>query len=218
MRLSRRGRKKKRAAKKRVKKGRSKIFPSLEGVGPGEETALLVGLGNPGRKYSKTRHNAGFMAADAVIGKSEVLSEREWSEGYLAAARWEGKEFLVLKPGTYMNVSGRAVAPVLDYYGLDRGRMVILHDDIDIPLGDIRVKRGGGTAGHLGLRSVVEAVGGPDFMRVRIGVGRPQSGADPARYVLEQFVAEEKEAAWVSVHRAAEQALDLMAEMSRDEQ
>jgi peptidyl-tRNA hydrolase, PTH1 family len=120
------------------------------------------------------------------------------------------RRFLVLRPSTFMNNSGRAVAPVLERYGIDPEMMVVIHDDIDIPLGEIRVKRGGGTGGHRGLASLVEEIGSGNFIRVRIGVGRPPEGVDPAEYVLTGFTEEEREQARASVKRATEAALDLV--------
>ena len=120
------------------------------------------------------------------------------------------RRFLVLRPSTFMNNSGRAVAPVLERYGIDPEMMVVIHDDIDIHLGEIRVKRGGGTGGHRGLASLVEEIGSGNFTRVRIGVGRPPEGVDPAEYVLTGFTEEEREQARASVKRATEAALDLV--------
>jgi len=118
--------------------------------------------------------------------------------------------FLVLRPSTFMNASGRAVAPVLKRYGIDPEMTVVIHDDIDIPLGEIRVKRGGGTGGHLGLASLVQEIGSSDFVRVRIGVGRPPEGVDPAQYVLTGFTEQELEPAQDSIKRATRTTLDLM--------
>ena len=118
--------------------------------------------------------------------------------------------FLVLRPLTFMNNSGHAVAPVLKRYGIDPERMVVIHDDIDIPLGEIRVKRGGGTGGHRGLASLVEEIGSGDFVRVRIGIGRPPDGVDPAQYVLTGFTEEERVQARASIERATQTALDFV--------
>lgn len=171
----------------------------------------MVGLGNPGRRYQSNRHNAGYMAADNVAANSRVVARGKWPDGELALAEAASWRFLVLKPTTFMNCSGRAVAPVLNNYGLTPERMVVIHDDIDIPFGDVRVKQGGGTGGHRGLASLVEDLGDVGFLRVRIGVGRPPEGVDPADYVLTDFLGEEAVRIRASIQAAARAALDLVA-------
>jgi PTH1 family peptidyl-tRNA hydrolase len=150
------------------------------------------------------------MAADSLTELKTVRARGRWSGGDLSLVEAATGRFLVLKPSTFMNDSGRAVAPVLKRYGIDPERMVVIHDDIDIPLGEVRVKRGGGTGGHRGLASLVEEIGSGDFIRVRIGVGRPPEGVDPAQYVLTGFAVEESEQERDSVKRAAQTVLELM--------
>jgi peptidyl-tRNA hydrolase, PTH1 family len=175
----------------------------------------VAGLGNPGRRYRSTRHNAGFAAADLLIHRGSVLARGKWADGELALLETPDGKFLVLKPSTYMNDSGRAVAPVLQRYGIAPGQVVVIHDDIDIPLGEVRVKKGGGTGGHRGLSSLVESIGGGEFTRVRIGVGRPPEGVDPAEYVLTGFEEGERESAAASTERAAQAAIDLLRGVER---
>ncbi len=170
----------------------------------------MVGLGNPGRGYRSTRHNAGLAAADLLIHRGAVRARGKWTDGELTLVETSHGRFLVLKPSTYMNNSGRAVAPVLKCYGIAPDQMVVIHDDIDIPLGDVRVKKGGGTGGHRGLTSLVESIGNGNFTRVRIGVGRPPEGVDPAEYVLTGFEEGERESAAASAERAAQAATDLL--------
>ncbi|MHB8895703.1 MAG: aminoacyl-tRNA hydrolase [Candidatus Geothermincolia bacterium] len=169
--------------------------------------ALVVGLGNPGRKYRNTRHNLGRLAAEAVIESSEVLARGKWSEGRLAYVSSGGRKFLVLTPETFMNLSGRAVGPVLERYRIEPSRMLVIHDDIDLPLGDVRVKEGGGTAGHRGLASLVETIGQGAFRRIRMGVGRPPGGVDAADYVLSCFSESESEQARMEISQVAEAIL-----------
>ena len=169
----------------------------------------MVGLGNPGRKYRRTRHNAGSAAAGLILGKARLIAAGDWPEGYVAFAGQGERHFLVMIPGVFMNNSGRAVAAVVERYKVAPGRVVVMHDDIDIPLGEVRVKQGGGTGGHLGLASIVEALGYEDFARVRIGVGRPPAGVDPAAYVLSDFPKEEAEEYEESIARAAEAAMEM---------
>jgi peptidyl-tRNA hydrolase, PTH1 family len=159
-----------------------------------------------------------LMAADSLMEKGTVRASGRWWGGDLSLVETAGGRFLILRPSTFMNNSGRAVAPVLRRYKIDPDKMVVIHDDIDIPLGEIRLKRGGGTGGHRGLSSLVEEIGSSDFVRIRIGVGRPPEGVDPAQYVLTEFTEEERQQARVSVERASQAALDLMtgAEGGRD--
>lgn len=172
---------------------------------------MVVGLGNPGRKYVNTRHNAGFKAADALLDRGAVMARGKWTDGEIAMVEAAGRRFLVVKPQTFMNNSGSAVAAVLETYGLSPEAMVVIHDDIDIELGELRVKQGGGTAGHRGLASLVREAGSADFTRVRVGVGRPPDGVDPAEYVLTGFTDDEKPVARSSTERAARAALEVLS-------
>jgi len=170
-----------------------------------------VGLGNPGRKYRWTRHNVGWIAAERLLESSELIADGKWPDGQLALAGSGNRRFLMLKPETYMNNSGRAVVQVMERYRVAPEQVAVLHDDIDIQLGDVRVKRGGGSGGHQGLASMIEATGERCFTRVRIGIGRPPEGVDPAEYVLAQFTESEREKVRDAVARAAEVALGLIA-------
>jgi PTH1 family peptidyl-tRNA hydrolase len=171
---------------------------------------LVVGLGNPGRSYRRTRHNAGRTAAGRILEKGEVIAAGDWPEGLVAFVDYRGRKFLVMVPGVFMNVSGRVVAPVVERYGVSPEQVVVIHDDIDIPLGDVRVKRGGGTGGHQGLASIVGALGEESVARVRIGIGRPPAGMDPADYVLSNFTEAEADEYEESVERAAVAALGVV--------
>lgn len=159
--------------------------------------ALIAGLGNPGPKYERNRHNFGFMAVDALVaaGSSRQLSLGK--DGDLFALRLPGVdgEVLVLKPMTFMNLSGRAVAHVLRYYKLDVPDLVVVHDELDLPLGRMRLKRDGGLAGHNGLKSIAAETGSQDFVRLRLGIGRPLGRMDVTGWVLGDFRAEERETA-----------------------
>jgi len=199
------------ARKRRSLLGRRR-FPVLDGTHRGEVSALVVGLGNPGSEHSGTRHNAGRDAATRLLEDLRILEDGKWSQGRLtaAAADPDPVKLLVLLPDTFMNNSGYAVEPVLRQFGLTPDRMVVIHDDIDIPLGEVRLKSGGGAGGHRGLTSIVREVGAEDFHRVRIGVGRPPPGIDAADFVLSRFSPEEEEAARDAIRSAAEAALSLV--------
>lgn len=156
--------------------------------------ALIAGLGNPGPKYAGNRHNFGFMVVDALI---EAGSSRELSLGKLGALhaiRLPGVEgeILALKPMTFMNLSGRAVAHVLGYYKLTPADLTAVHDELDLPLGRMRMKFGGGLAGHNGLKSIAQETGTQDFARLRLGIGRPEGRMDVSSFVLNDFRPDER--------------------------
>lgn len=157
-------------------------------------TYLVVGLGNPGARYEATRHNAGFMVIDHL---GEDLGASYWKDlggARVAEVRLADGEVVLAMPQTFMNVSGNPVALLARHYDVEPGRIIIVHDDIDLPPGTVRVKNGGGHGGHNGLRSIHARLGTGDYLRVRVGVGRPPGRQDPADYVLEtvgRAVAEE---------------------------
>lgn len=154
------------------------------------------------------------MVLDELLALSDVRSRGKWPKGELTLASAEGKEFLALKPLDFMNNSGEAVLPVSGRYGLEAEGVLVIHDDIDIPLGDIRTKIGGGSGGHRGVSSVEDALGDKGFSRIRVGVGRPPEGVDAADYVLSSFTAEESVEAEEAIKKAARTALEIVAEGS----
>jgi PTH1 family peptidyl-tRNA hydrolase len=152
---------------------------------------LIVGLGNPGRSYDGTPHNVGFEVARRLAARWEMPAPRTRYAGLLTEGRTGpgGLRVAVLLPQTYMNDAGRSVGPARGAYGVDLDRVLVLHDEIDLPFGEVRARLGGGLAGHNGLKSLKRELGGPDFWRIRVGVGRPDS-TDPeivASYVLGRF-------------------------------
>jgi len=147
---------------------------------------LLVGLGNPGSEYARNRHNVGFVAVDGIMRRHGFGPARRRFQGALSEGRLGGRKTLVLKPTTFMNASGQAVGEAARFFKLAPQDIVVFHDEIDLVAGKLRVKRGGGVAGHNGLRSI-DAHIGRDFRRVRVGVGRPRLKEDVQRYVLRDF-------------------------------
>ena len=137
---------------------------------------LIAGLGNPGDKYARHRHNAGFMAVDAIAEEYRIGPWRKRFHGLIAAGNVAGRKTLLLKPMTYMNESGRAVGEAMRYLKLPQDALVVIHDELDLAPGKIRVKTGGGDAGHNGLRSITATLG-PDYRRLRIGIGHPGKAA-----------------------------------------
>lgn len=144
---------------------------------------LIVGLGNPGRRYARTFHNAGFAAVDA-LARGWVIRWRASGDNEVGRGEVEGVGVLLVRPQAYMNRSGEAVAPLYRKHAESPEDLIVLHDDLDIALGRLKLKRGGGTAGHNGLRSLQGALGTSAFLRVRIGIGRPPEPIDPADFVL----------------------------------
>ncbi len=147
---------------------------------------LLVGLGNPGPKFANNRHNIGFMAADEIVRRHNLSSWRKKFHGEFAEGVVDGHKVMVLKPMTYMNESGRAVAAAARFYGLDADNVVVIYDELDLPAGKMRMKTGGGLAGHNGLKSI-KAHLGADFHRLRLGIGHPGHKDKVQGYVLKDF-------------------------------
>jgi PTH1 family peptidyl-tRNA hydrolase len=147
---------------------------------------LLVGLGNPGQKHARDRHNIGFVAVDRIMETHGFGPARARFRGLLAEGRLGGKRCFILKPQTYMNESGQAVGEFQRFFKLDVDRIIVFHDELDLPPGKLRVKTGGGVAGHNGLRSIARHIG-PDFRRVRLGIGHPGHKARVHSYVLSSF-------------------------------
>ena len=156
---------------------------------------LLVGLGNPGTRYERNRHNIGFMAVDAVVRRHGVGALRSKFQSVIAEGSIAGERVYVQKPQTYMNASGDAVGEAARFYKIAPDEIAVIHDEIDLAPGKLKVKRGGGSAGHNGLRSIDDAVG-EDFWRVRLGVGHPGVKELVQPYVLQNFDAEEMQ--WVT--------------------
>jgi PTH1 family peptidyl-tRNA hydrolase len=148
--------------------------------------ALVVGLGNPGPKYAGTRHNVGFMVADALQRRAAGTGWQEKFQGLASRADLAGRPALLLKPQSFMNLSGRSVARAAAFFRIGIPEIVVVHDDLDLEFGIVRVKLGGGTGGHKGLASCLADLGDPGFARVRVGIGRPPFG-DATDYVLQPF-------------------------------
>ncbi|WP_224760477.1 aminoacyl-tRNA hydrolase [Salinibacterium sp. ZJ450] len=155
---------------------------------------LIVGLGNPGPDYAGNRHNVGNMVVDELARRMSATFKSQKTNARVAEGRIlaGGPKFTLAKPNTYMNVSGGPVAALLRFYKLDPSRLIVVHDDLDIPFDQLRLKAGGGHGGQNGLRDIIKAVGTPDFTRVRVGIGRPPGRQSPADYVLHDFATTER--------------------------
>jgi PTH1 family peptidyl-tRNA hydrolase len=168
------------------------------------ERWLVVGLGNPGPKYQHNRHNVGFMVVDRIFEGNDSFTWRpsQRFSAEMAVGEVSKRATVLVKPQTYMNLSGRSVAPLARFYHVPPERMIVVHDDVDLVLGRIKVKQGGGDAGHNGLRSLTAELGSSEYVRVRFGVGRPERG-EVADYVLSNFRADEEPEVEKLVERAA---------------
>ncbi|OZC52529.1 aminoacyl-tRNA hydrolase [Rhodococcus sp. 14-2483-1-1] len=172
-----------------------------------EAPALIVGLGNPGPQYEKTRHNVGFMVADALAGRiGGAFSSHKKSNSDIVQARLGRRSVVVAKPRTFMNLSGQPVAALARFFSIDAANIVVVHDELDIDFGALRLKLGGGEGGHNGLRSISQHLSTKDYLRVRVGVGRPPGRMDPASFVLKPFSAAERKDLGVVVEEAADAA------------
>lgn len=150
---------------------------------------LFVGLGNPGLKYAKTRHNAGFLCLDELVKDFNAgFASQSRFFGNLAEIEIASKKIILLKPDTFMNASGRSVASVMKYYKIEPKEVLVVHDELDFDVGVLKLKSGGGHGGHNGLRDIVASLGGAkDFKRLRVGIGRPRPGREVANFVLSDF-------------------------------
>jgi len=178
--------------------------------GVSTERWLVAGLGNPGSEYAGNRHNCGFMVADLLAGRMGAAFKRDRSRARVATGRLGGCPVTLAKPQTFMNLSGRPVAALRTFYKVPADRIVVIHDELDIPFGAIRLKQGGGDNGHNGLRSVTAALGTRDYLRVRVGIGRPPGRMDPADFVLHDFSAAERKALPDVLERCADAVEVLM--------
>jgi PTH1 family peptidyl-tRNA hydrolase len=177
---------------------------------PDDAPWLLVGLGNPDAEgYGNTRHNLGAEVVNRLAGRAGERLKRSKNRAQVAEVRHEGRKLILARPDSYMNLSGGPVSLLSRYYKVPAERIAIIYDDIDLPAGKLQVRKGGGTAGHNGLKDIVKALGTPEFVRVRLGVGRPPGRQDPADYVLEPISKRLAEEIGVLVERAADAAMDV---------
>jgi PTH1 family peptidyl-tRNA hydrolase len=177
------------------------------------EPLLVVGLGNPGPNYAATRHNLGFMVADLLAARlGSKFKAHKKSGAQIVTGRLGGRSVVLAKPRCYMNESGRQVGPLAKFYSVPSADIIVIHDDLDLDFGRIRLKISGGEGGHNGLRSVASALGTKEFQRVRIGIGRPPGRKDPAAFVLENFTAAERPEVPAICQQAAD-ATELLIEL-----
>lgn len=163
----------------------------------------IVGLGNPGMKYRKTKHNIGFMVIDELASHFNTKLSKTKFNAKFAVESIAGEKVILIQPQTYMNLSGEAIRPLLDYYNADPDALLVIYDDLDLPAGKVRLRQKGGHGGHNGIRSTIDHLGTKEFKRLRIGVGRPTVPMPIVDYVLKPFAKEQKEDVAASIERAA---------------
>lgn len=179
---------------------------SSEPQGP----ALVVGLGNPGPQYERTRHNIGFLVVEALAARERAnFSLHKKSGADAVTVRVAGRQVILAKPRSYMNLSGKPVAALARFFSVDPADIVVVHDELDLDFGTLRLKLGGGEGGHNGLRSISQAIGTKDYLRVRVGIGRPPGRMDPADYVLKPFSSVERKELDLNCEEAAD-AVELL--------
>jgi PTH1 family peptidyl-tRNA hydrolase len=176
------------------------------------DIALIVGLGNPGPGYAGNRHNAGFMVVDELARRVGGRFSAHKCGADVLEARLAGRRVVLARPRSYMNISGPAVAATARYFKISPTDVVVVHDDLDLDYGVLRLKRGGGEGGHNGLRSVSACLGTKDYLRVRFGIGRPPGRMDPADYVLRDFSPVQRQELDLLVDRCADAVEQLLAQ------
>ena len=178
----------------------------------GGEMYLIAGLGNPGREYRESRHNFGFMVIDRLAERLGVHFEKEQQKALVVTAPYEGRKLLLAKPITYMNESGRAVVPLMRYYKIPQERLFVIHDDMDLPFGMLRVRPNGSNGGQKGMGSIITQLGSQEFCRLRCGIGHPPGQMEVVDFVLNKFSKEDSELLPLVLDKAASCALDFVTQ------
>jgi PTH1 family peptidyl-tRNA hydrolase len=176
------------------------------------EPYLVVGLGNPGREFRDNRHNVGFMVIDRLAARLKVSFSRLESKALVTKAEFEGRRLVLAKPQSYMNLSGMSVGSLVRFYKIPLENLLVVYDDVDLPLGILRIRPEGGSAGQKGMASIVERLGTQVFPRLRVGIGRPPGQMDAADYVLQNFSGQEIETLTPTLDRAVEAVLTFVSQ------
>ncbi len=185
-----------------------------------QNTYLIAGLGNPGKAYRENRHNIGFMVIDNLARQLDIQLKRVKSKAIIGTGKLGDNSIILAKPQTYMNASGESISPLLRYYKVPLQNLIIIHDDLDISFGTIRIRPSGGTGGQKGMKSIVSKLGSQEIARIRIGIGRPPGRMDPADYVLHDFNSDQialkdeildkaSQAVITFIHEGLEQAMNV---------
>ncbi|SHM20387.1 peptidyl-tRNA hydrolase, PTH1 family [Caldanaerovirga acetigignens] len=171
---------------------------------------LIVGLGNPGKEYENTRHNVGFKVLEKISEKLGVKVDKIKFKGLFGEATYGGEKIILLKPMTFMNLSGQSVGEAVRYYKVPSENLIVIYDDMDLPVGRLRIRRKGSSGGHKGMESIISCLSSEDFLRIRVGIGRPKG--DVVDHVLGNFDPEENQAVESAIEAAADAALAIVKE------
>lgn len=169
-----------------------------------EKMKCIVGLGNPGKKYEHTRHNVGFMVIDELANRHNWDLNKAKFKGRYCVEHFEGEKVVLLKPETFMNLSGESIRGMMDFYNLDVEDIIVIYDDLDLSPGKIRLRQKGGHGGHNGVRNTIDHLGTKDFKRIRVGIGRPKFNIPVVDFVLGEFPKEDEEAMNISIQKSAD--------------
>ena len=170
---------------------------------------LIVGLGNPGKEYAGTRHNCGFMVIDRLASKLNVDVDQNKFKGLYAKVKYHGEDIILLKPQTYMNLSGESVIAAMNFFKLDKEDIIVIYDDLDMPVGKLRLRKTGSAGGHNGIKNIIAHLNSQDFKRIRVGIDRHKY-MNVADYVLSRFSKVESEAIEQGIENAANAVLDYL--------
>lgn len=182
-----------------------------ESPAPDDGPLLVVGLGNPGPRYVGNRHNIGFLVADELADRMGGKFKSHKGGADLLEGRLGGRRVLLAKPRTYMNLSGGPVVGIMKFFKVPPASLIVIHDELDLPFGSVRLKLGGGENGHNGLRSITKSLGTREYLRVRFGIGRPPGRMDPADFVLRDFSTTERKDLALEIDRCADATEALVA-------
>lgn len=169
-----------------------------------EKMKCIVGLGNPGKKYEKTRHNVGFMVIDELANRYNWNLNKSKFKGNFCVEHFEGEKVVLLKPETFMNLSGESIRAMMDFYNMELENIIVIYDDLDLSPGKIRLRQKGGHGGHNGVRNTIDHLGTKDFKRIRVGIGRPKFNIPVVDFVLGEFPKEDEEAINASINKSAD--------------
>jgi PTH1 family peptidyl-tRNA hydrolase len=173
---------------------------------------LIVGLGNPGKQYEGTRHNVGFMALDVLAEELNTGITKVKFKGLLGETFFQGDKIFLLKPHTYMNLSGQSVLDAVNFYKIPPEKLLVIYDDMDLPVGSLRIRPGGGTGGHKGMESIIYLLGTDQFPRIRVGIGKPDEHRDTTDHVLGKVYGEDAQKIQVAILSAANAALAIVTQ------
>lgn len=176
---------------------------------------LIVGLGNPGKEYEGTRHNCGFMVIDDLANKLNTEINQSKFKGLYSKVKYHGEDVILLKPQTYMNLSGESVIAAMNFFKLDQDDIIVIYDDLDMPVGKLRLRKTGSAGGHNGIKNIIAQLGTQNFYRIKVGVGAKPKGWDLADYVLGRFSSKEREVVDAAIQDAAD-AVEMIIEKGID--